>query len=65
MLFETNRSDPTVIQVAIDTASAQGWRRPLLAWLNLQLERAESAGASNDAQELRRRIAIVERGAAP
>ena len=65
VLFETNRSDPTVIQVAIDTASAQGWRRPLLAWLNLQLERAESAGASNDAQELRRRIAIVERGAAP
>ena len=65
VLFETNRADPQTITIAIDTASAQGWRRPLLAWLNLQLRRAESAGADEAAQQLRRRIAIVERGAAP
>jgi hypothetical protein len=65
VLFETNRADPAVIQTAIDTASAQGWRRPLLAWLNLQLKRAEAAGAEGDAQRLRRRIAIVERVTTP
>ncbi|MEP7297433.1 MAG: hypothetical protein ABI702_14690 [Burkholderiales bacterium] len=64
VLFQTNRADPQVIQTAIDTASAQGWRRPLLAWLNVQLKRAEAAGAREDAEQLRRRIAIVERGAA-
>jgi len=63
VLFQTNRADPRVIQTAIDTASAQGWRRPLLAWLNVQLKRAEAVGANDDAQQLRRRIAIVERGA--
>ncbi|MEO8058285.1 MAG: hypothetical protein ABI671_08145 [Burkholderiales bacterium] len=65
VLFQTSRADPQVIGIAIDTASAQGWRRPLLAWLNVQLKRAEAAGAGDDAQQLRRRITIVERGAAP
>ena len=60
VLFQTNRADPQVIQTAIDTASAQGWRRPLLAWLNVQLKRAEAAGANDDAQQLRRRITIVQ-----
>jgi hypothetical protein len=61
VLFETNRADPQIIQTAIDTASAQGWRRPLLAWLNVQLKRAEAAGASSEAEQLRRRIALVQR----
>lgn len=60
VLFETDRADPQVIAVAIDTASQQGWRRPLLAWLGVQLKRAEQAGAADDAQRVRRRIAIVE-----
>ena len=60
VLFETHRADPTVIRVAIDTASEQGWRRPLLAWLNVELKRAEVAGASSDVERLRRRIVIVE-----
>ena len=60
VLFQTNRADARVIQTAIDTASAQGWRRPLLAWLNVQLKRAEAAGANDDAQQLRRRITIVQ-----
>ena len=64
VLFETNRADPQVIQAAIDTASLQGWRRPLLAWLNVQLKRAEAAGAPAESEQLRRRIALVE-GAAP
>ena len=59
--FQTDRADPATIQTAIDTASAQGWRRPLLAWLNVELRRAEAAGASDAVQQLRRRIAIVDK----
>lgn len=64
VLFETNRADTSVIRTAIDTASEQGWRRPLLAWLNVELKRAEAAGAQMDADQLRRRIVIVEQQAA-
>jgi len=59
VLFARNLADPRVIETAIETASAQGWRRPLLAWLNVELKRAEAAGASGDAERLRRRIALV------
>ena len=59
VLFASNRADPQVITTAIETASAQGWRRPLLAWLTVQLKRTEAAGASDEAERLRRRIVIV------
>ena len=64
VLFEAGRADPAVILLAIATASAQGWRRPLLAWLNVQLRRAEQSGAADDAQRLRRRIERVRGGPA-
>ena len=57
--FETNRADPTAIELAIETASAQGWRRPLLAWLNVQLQRAQSTGSRADVERLRQRIELV------
>ena len=60
VLFASNRASPQTLQIAVDTASAQGWRRPLLAWLNVQLMRAEQAGASAEADRLRRRIAVVQ-----
>ena len=60
VLFQGGRASPQTLQVAVDTASAQGWRRPLLAWLNVQLTLAEQAGARDEAQRLRRRIAVVE-----
>ena len=37
----------------------QGWRRPLLAWLGVQLKRAEAAGDSETAARTRRRIELV------
>jgi hypothetical protein len=49
-----------VIVQAIGTASSQGWRRPLLAWLGVQAQRAEQAGDAEEAARLRRRIAITE-----
>jgi hypothetical protein len=60
VLFRTNRASPEVLQIAVDTASSQGWRRPLLAWLNVQLLLAERAGAVSEAERLRRRIALVQ-----
>lgn len=51
--------------VATDTASAQGWRRPLMAWLLLRAERAGAAGDTALEAALRRRVAVVESGGAP
>ncbi len=50
---------PAGIASAVDIASAQGWRRPLLAWLGVQLRRAEQAGDSETAARLRRRMDLV------
>ena len=56
VLLRAGRANPEVIALAVDTASSQGWRRPLLAWLNLQVQHAEQAGATAEAERLRRRI---------
>lgn len=60
VLFQAGQADPQMIELAADTASAQGWRRPLLAWLGVQALRAERAGATQEAARLRRRMAAVE-----
>ena len=59
VLLQTGRASPATITLAAETASAQGWRRPLLAWLGVQAQRAEAAGASDEAARVRRRIAWV------
>ena len=64
VLFQAGRASPAVVAAATETASAQGWRRPLLAWLLLQVQRAEAAGDAEAAAALRRRVGIVEQGAA-
>ncbi|MDB5929576.1 MAG: hypothetical protein JWR60_1283 [Polaromonas sp.] len=60
VLLQTGQASPPVIAQAIDTASSQGWRRPLLAWLGVQLQRAEQAGDAPEAARLRRRIALAQ-----
>jgi len=65
VLLKTGRATPATLSVAVETASAQGWRRPLLAWLMVQAERAQAAGDTGAAAALQRRIAIVERGGKP
>lgn len=62
VLLQTGRADPAVMALAVDTASAQGWRRPLLAWLLLQSKSAQAAGDAEEVARLQRRIAIVESG---
>jgi hypothetical protein len=60
VLFQAGRAHPTTIADAVETASAQGWRRPLLAWLNVQLALADKAGDASETARLRRRIAVVQ-----
>ena len=59
-LLQAGRASPAVMAAAVETASAQGWRRPLLAWLTLQVQRAEASGDAEAAATLRRRITLVE-----
>jgi len=54
-----NKITPPEISSAIDISSAQGWRRPLLAWLGVQEKRAEAAGNAAALEAIRRRIALV------
>lgn len=59
VLFQMGRVNPAVVAQAVDTASAQGWRRPLLAWLGVQLKLAEQAEAAQEVERIRMRIQIV------
>ncbi len=58
--LQTGRASPAVVQLAVDAASRQGWRRPLLAWLGVQLALAEKAGDVATASRLRRRIELAQ-----
>ena len=59
VLLRSHHVTPAIIQNAVDTASEQGWQRPLLAWLQLQALRAEHAGAVEEAQRIRRRMTLI------
>jgi len=62
---QAGRATPRLLALAADTASEQGWRRPVLAWLLAGEQRARAAGDAALAQALRRRIAVVESAGAP
>jgi hypothetical protein len=53
---------PEAIAGAIDVASSQGWRRPLLAWLTLQAKRAQENGDEVALARIRRRIELIMAG---
>jgi len=57
--FHAGKANPENISAAVDISSAQGWRRPLLAWLGVQEKRAEAAGDRDALERIRRRIALV------
>jgi len=57
--FHSGNANPETISAAIDIASAQGWRRPLLAWLGVQEKRAEAAGDREALERIRRRIDLL------
>jgi hypothetical protein len=60
-LLQTAALTPADIAVATDTASSQGWRRPLLAWLGVQLKRARDAGDLKAVAAVERRIELLGR----
>jgi hypothetical protein len=53
---------PDEIAGAIQVASSQGWRRPLLAWLTVQAKRAEEGGDQASVARIRRRIEFITTG---
>ncbi len=59
VLLRRSQATPGVIEQAVATASSQGWRRPLLAWLGVQQQRAQAAGAAQEAARIQRRIELV------
>jgi hypothetical protein len=60
-LLRSGRLTPADIETATETAAAQGWRRPLLAWLGVQRQRASPAadGAPAEVARIQRRIDLV------
>lgn len=57
--LRSEQASPALVQLAVDTASAQGWPRPLLAWLLVQQRSAQAAGDTATAERLQRRIDAV------
>ena len=54
--LRVQRLDPEALALVVQTASDQGWRRPLLAWLRLQATVAQQRGQTELAAEALRRI---------
>lgn len=59
ILFKLGRMTPDLVTLAVETASDQGWRRPLLAWLGVAIRRAEKLGNKDKALYIQRRIDLV------
>lgn len=59
VLLRRNALPPEGVALAVETASAQGWRRPLLAWLGVQESAAAGRGDTVLAEQARRRAALV------
>ena len=56
VLLQRGAASPAVVADAVETASQRGWRRPVLAWLGVQLRQAQAAGSADDAARIQRRI---------
>ena len=59
VLLHAGRLPPVAHQIAIDTASQQGWRRPLAHWLPLEEVRLNRAGDAAAAAAMARQRARV------
>lgn len=65
VLLRRQQASPALVAQAVDTASQQGWRRPLLAWLGVQARLADERGDAAEAARVRRRMDVVQPVAAP
>ncbi|XDF37214.1 hypothetical protein RBH89_09215 [Paracidovorax avenae] len=62
VLHVRGQGGPEVPQHAIEAASSQGWRRPLMAWLLLAERDARAEGDIPRADHLRQRLDVLEQG---
>lgn len=60
VLLTRREATPELVAEAVETASEQGWRRPLLAWLGVQARLADERGDTAEADRTRRRMALVQ-----
>jgi hypothetical protein len=60
VLFERKQVNDATLELAAQTASDQGWRRPLLVYLKLQETRASERGDTAAKDRLAVRIRLVE-----
>lgn len=59
VLMRRSAASPDTVATAVDTASRQGWRRPLLAWLGVQARLADERGNADEAARIRRRMDLA------
>lgn len=60
LLVMRQEADAATLALAAETASAQGWRQPLLTYLKLQEQQAAARGDAAEQARLARRIRLVE-----
>lgn len=61
--LRSGAAEPGLLMLGADIASAQGWRRAVMAWLLLQARAHEQAGEVDKAQAVRRRLSLLEKTA--
>lgn len=57
---QRKEADDAHLNLAAETASEQGWRKPLLVYLKLQEQRARTRNDQKEAEKLLARIKLVE-----
>jgi len=60
LLVMRQEANATTLALATETASAQGWRQPLLTYLKLQQKQAAAQGNATELARLQQRIQLVE-----
>lgn len=58
--FQRGQASPALVAQAVDTASAQGWTRPLMAWLMVQRDLARQAGQADEMARIERRLMLLQ-----
>lgn len=63
VLWQGGWASADLLASAVDTAAAQGWRRPLLAWLQQQARWAQAQGDRALAAQAQRRLVLLQASA--
>jgi len=65
LLVMRKEADPQTLELATETASAQGWRQPLLTYLKLREKQAIHQSNAAEQARLAKRIQLVEKSLLP